>query len=76
MDTILDPALLAAEASAPAEPAALVTACTTDGKICRFVAHETGALTLTVEGRSNPLHFDRYQSLAIGEALSDHVGAL
>ncbi len=77
MDTILDPAALAAESSAaaPDAPAPLVTLVTTDRRIIA-VTPKDGGLTLTVDGRGNTLHLDQYQALALSEALADHVGVL
>lgn len=78
MNTLLDPAALAAESSgSPAdEPGALVTLVTTDRKIIAIAKAEAGGLTLTIEGRSNPLRLDRYQAIALSEALADVVQVL
>lgn len=75
MDTLLDPTALAAESSgSPAdEPGSLVTLVTTDRKIIAVAKAEAGGLTLNIEGRSNPLRLDRYQAIALSEALADAV---
>jgi hypothetical protein len=65
------PFLLPDVAADPEPPVA--TFVTKDGRLMRMFLSERAEVTLEIEGRSNPLRFDRWQSLALLELCKEHA---
>lgn len=66
------PDLLNEAPVAPSEPP-LGTLVTKDGRVVRLFLSERAELTIEIEGRGNPLRFDRYQTGAAMQLFAEHA---